>query len=1322
MPAVSKQLSDLDVERTFVNFNTEEFTNWYYGGAEKVAKKRFLEKYFLSDERLKLEVDTSYLSYKERYEEAMRRSVIVYENIKKLHKKMNGNDNDFFSILDNLRAITPCINIDGNPIMLHYGMFPFAFQTLANEEQRSEWIPKIVDCKVFGTYAQTELGHGTFVRGLETTATYDPKTKEFIINTPSLSAYKFWPGNLGHTANHTVVFAQLYIQGQCHGVQPFVMRIRDQETHKPLPGIKVGDIGNKLGFDTVSNGYLAFDNVRIPLKNMLMGNSKVTPDGKFIKLNNPLLNYGVMLYTRVCIILDATLHISKAATIATRYSMVRRQSPINPNDPEPKIIEHVTQQYKIFPAIAKSIMFKIVADYLAEKRVQVTEELKRGNLKSLPELHALSCCLKAVCTNEAVQTIETCRLACGGHGFMNASGFYSLYKFAVTIQHYEGDNTILLLQTARYLMKSFDKATKAEILDDGVKYLKIFIELNEKRQNFENSIFGILRAFQIAAAGKIYSAWKNIEEKKKFMTVEEATNRTGIELIKAAKFHCYVNILEITMRFIEKSIEKVSPALGLVLKNIFEFYATDMMLNNIGEILKFVNITNDDIEKLQMRIEVLLKFLRTSAIGIVDGFDFSDQSLSSTIGAYDGNVYENIFAAAKKSPLNQEDAMSKELQEERNKIKFNVEEFTNWFYGGPENVKRKNSLENYFLSDPKLNLNLDTSYLSYKEQYEEAIRRSCIVHDKMRTLLLDCFDDQDELLHVLLHFQSAIGRINPESDPLILHFTMFAFTMLNLTNDEQKAEWLPKVLNCSIIGTYAQTEMGHGTYLNRLETTATYDPKTKEFILNSPTLTSYKFWPGNLGHTANHAIVMAQLYTQGQCYGVHPFIVQLRDLETHKLLNGVKTGDIGNKVGFQTVNNGYLCLSNVRIPLKNMLMKSSKVLEDGTYVKPKSSKLNYGTMMFIRVKFVTAMATYLAKAATIATRYSMVRRQSPINPNDLEPKIIEHKTQQYKVFVPLAKAIIYRVVSSYLSNLLFDVTKESNEGNLERLPELHALACCIKAVSTYEADKDVEMCRLACGGHGYLKSAGFTGMQGYIKATVTGEGENTVMHLQTARYLMKTFTKARNGEKLTEGVAYLSEFINLNGRRLIFDDSIRGILRAIQTTAAGKIAMAWKHIEERKKNFTAEEAASYTGIELTRASELHCHTCLLQIAIVEIEKAIGKVSRALGEILRNVLELYAVDTILRLSGDVLLFVNMTAEDVEKLQKRLENSLQFFRSTAIGIVDGFDFSDQILDSTLGAYDGNVYENLFAATKKSTLNDEEVNKSFHLYLKPFMKANL
>lgn len=90
--------------------------------------------------------------------------------------------------------------------------------------------------------------------------------------------------------------------------------------------------------------------------------------------------------------------------------MVRRQSPIDPNKPEPKIIEHVTQQYKIFPAVAKVIVFHWTSEYLWDRYNEVIHDMDKGNLERLPELHALSCCLKAVCTNEAAQAVETCRL------------------------------------------------------------------------------------------------------------------------------------------------------------------------------------------------------------------------------------------------------------------------------------------------------------------------------------------------------------------------------------------------------------------------------------------------------------------------------------------------------------------------------------------------------------------------------------------------------------------------------------------------------------------------------------------------------------------------------------------------------------------------------------------------------------------------------------------------------------------------------------------------------------------------------------------------
>ncbi|KAJ7427457.1 hypothetical protein WISP_06368 [Willisornis vidua] len=131
---------------------------------------------------------------------------------------------------------------------------------------------------------------------------------------------------------------------------------------------------------------------------------------------------------------------------------------------------------------------------------------------------------------------------------------------------------------------------------------------------------------------------------------------------------------------------------------------------------------------------------------------------------------------------------------------------------------------------------------------------------------------------------SFVHRGRPE--PLDLHLGMFLPTLLTQATPEQQDRFFMPAWNLEIIGTYAQTEMGHGTHLRGLETTATYDPATQEFILNSPTVTSIKWWPGGLGKTSNHAIVLAQLYTQGQCKGLHAFIVPIRQLGTHEPLPG----------------------------------------------------------------------------------------------------------------------------------------------------------------------------------------------------------------------------------------------------------------------------------------------------------------------------------------------------------------------------------------------------------------------------------------------------
>ncbi|KAK2809925.1 hypothetical protein FQN50_003339 [Emmonsiellopsis sp. PD_5] len=140
-----------------------------------------------------------------------------------------------------------------------------------------------------------------------------------------------------------------------------------------------------------------------------------------------------------------------------------------------------------------------------------------------------------------------------------------------------------------------------------------------------------------------------------------------------------------------------------------------------------------------------------------------------------------------------------------------------------------------------------------------------------------------------------------EPTPYALHASMFLVTLRNQTTPEQQKLFLEPAERYEIIGCYAQTELGHGSNVQGLETTATWDPTDKTFVMHSPSLTASKWWIGSLGRTANHAVVMAQLIIAGKSYGPHPFVVQIRDLKTHEPLEGVHVGDIGPKFGYKFV-------------------------------------------------------------------------------------------------------------------------------------------------------------------------------------------------------------------------------------------------------------------------------------------------------------------------------------------------------------------------------------------------------------------------------------
>ncbi|XP_045447119.1 probable peroxisomal acyl-coenzyme A oxidase 1 [Melitaea cinxia] len=661
--------------------------------------------------------------------------------------------------------------------------------------------------------------------------------------------------------------------------------------------------------------------------------------------------------------------------------------------------------------------------------------------------------------------------------------------------------------------------------------------------------------------------------------------------------------------------------------------------------------------------------------------------------------------------------INQDLLKERLRCTFDRKELTILIDGGPDKHRDRKEKDAVMLHSKFEGVPED--YLSYVEKFENSIKESVEMFSRVRRLQEQGKTTMNNYREVMANIlRSTVVR---DGSPMGLHYFMFLPAIINQGTEEQQAQWLDRAWNCNIIGSYAQTELGHGTFIRGLETTATYDADTKEFVLHSPTLSSYKWWPGGLGHVANYCILVAQLYTKGKCHGVHLFIVQIRDEDTHEPLPGIKVGEIGPKLGFNSVNNGFVGFNNVRIPRNQMLMRNSQVLEDGTYVKSKNDKLNYGPMIFVRSVIFGDSVNFLSKAVTIAVRYSAVRRQCPRKSGEPEVQILDYLTQQHKLFISIATCHAMRITANKLWDIFNVVTKELHDGTYKRLSELHALACCLKAVGTSDAASLVERCRLACGGHGYMRSSNLPNICQQISAACTYEGDNTVLLLQTARFLIKTWQQIDSG-KLTPTVDYLNTARSKShpGKWV---NSIENIVRAFEIVSMRKISSCVENMENKvASGVTFEDTWNMCSVQLISAAEAHCRVILLSSFYEDIHASSKTVSPELRVVLNQLLDLYTVYWALEKLSDLLQYTSITSEDVQRLQAWYEDTLVALRPNAVGLVDAFDLDDMVLGSTLGSYDGKVYERLMEDALKSPLNSGKINYTFYKYLKPFMEGKL
>jgi acyl-CoA oxidase len=342
---------------------------------------------------------------------------------------------------------------------VQFGLFGGSIQKLGTKKHHDQYLSDAGKTNLLGCFAMTETGHGSNVRGIRTTATYDPTTDSIIIHTPGKNDNKEYIGNALHSKIATV-FAQLIVNGKNEGVHAILVPLRN-EKHELLEGVIIEDNGYKLGLNGVDNGKIWFNNVSVPRENLLDKYGEITSEGNYSSsIKNPNKRFFTMLGTlvggRICVARGALGGAKMALTIAVKHALNRRQFNDSIKIQEDLIMDYPTHQIRLTPSIASAYVYHVVLEEMMKRYSDDSQPDKR-------QIETQVAGLKSVITWFANDTIQECREACGGKGYLLENRIADLKGDVDIFTTFEGDNTVLLQLAAKGILSDF----KAEFNSAG---------------------------------------------------------------------------------------------------------------------------------------------------------------------------------------------------------------------------------------------------------------------------------------------------------------------------------------------------------------------------------------------------------------------------------------------------------------------------------------------------------------------------------------------------------------------------------------------------------------------------------------------------------------------------------------------------------------------------------------------------------------------------------------------------------------------------------------------------------------------------------------
>ncbi|NUT72272.1 acyl-CoA dehydrogenase [Pseudarthrobacter sp. C4D7] len=537
---------------------------------------------------------------------------------------------------------------------VQWGLFGSAVMHLGTAEHHNKWLPGIMSLEIPGCFAMTETGHGSDVASIATTATYEPGTEEFVINTPFRAAWKDYIGNAANDGLGAVVFAQLVTRGVNHGVHAFYVDLRDPKSKEFLPGIGGEDDGVKGGLNGIDNGRLHFDNVRIPRTNLLNRYGNVDADGTY---TSPIASPGRRFFTMLGTLVQGRVSLDGAAVAASKvalkaaiqYATERRQFNASSHTEEEVLLDYQRHQRRLFTRLAATY----AASFAHEQLLQKFDDVFSGAHDTdadRQDLETLAAALKPLSTWHALDTLQECREACGGAGFLIENRFASLRADLDVYVTFEGDNTVLLQLVAKRLLADYAKEFRnvdfgvlaryvvnqaagvavhrtglrqvAQFMADTGSVQKAAIALRDEEG--QRALLTDRVQTMVAEAGAALKGSKRLSQEKGAALF----NRHQNELIDAAQAHAELLQWE---AFTDALQHVEDPGTRTVLTWLRDLFGLSLIEKNLSWYLMNGRLSMQRARTVGGYINRLLEKIRPHALDLVEAFGYGEDHVRAAI-------------------------------------------------------------------------------------------------------------------------------------------------------------------------------------------------------------------------------------------------------------------------------------------------------------------------------------------------------------------------------------------------------------------------------------------------------------------------------------------------------------------------------------------------------------------------------------------------------------------------------------------------------------------------------------------------------------------